>query len=177
MLKGKYRILNIIEEITKSHSKREVMAMVRKIDRDENLFKMIMEVYFDEKNPVAACKAAWILRHAADRHPAMIRPYLKDLVKYLRNENHHVAVKRNGLGILQSIDIPESLFGPLSDLCFNFMNSNKEPVAVKVYSMIILDKIGNQIPEIRHELKLILQDLLPYGSSGFIARARKILAK
>jgi len=52
----------------------------------------------------------------------------------------------------------------------------KEP-DLKAYSIGILDKIGDEIPEIRQELKLVLQDLMPYESAGFQSRARKVLSK
>lgn len=153
------------------------MRIVRRIEHDQNLFKILTDIYFNSNNTDESGKAAWILRHAVVRDPDRIQPYLKKLVRFLRTKPSHIALRRNGLGILQSVEVPESLYGLLSDICFKFLVSSNESVAVKVYSMSILEKIGNQIPEIHHELKLILQNLLPYGSAGFKARARKILSK
>ena len=99
------------------------------------------------------------------------------LIKYLRKKGLHDAIKRNGLAILQAIAIPKKLYGPVTNICFEFLQNGKEPIAIKAYSMSILDEIGNDIPEIRYELKLIIQDLIPYESAGFKSRARRILAK
>jgi hypothetical protein len=153
------------------------MRVTRLIGHDEDLFKILTDFYFNIENQGMARKAAWILRYSVDLHPYLVRPYLKKIVRYISQEGLHDAIKRNGLAILDSVPIPEKLYGQLTNTCFDFLQSGKEPIAVKAYSMSILDKIGNDIPEIRHELKLIIKELMPYESTGFKSRARKILAK
>jgi len=169
--------LNLKEEILKYYSKYDTVRIARHIDKDEDLFRELIDMYFDAGQQELAKKAAWILRHCVDQHPYLIRPYIKKIVKYLAWEGHHDAIKRNGLAVLESITLPKNVYGSLTQLCFEFITSGKEPVAIKAYSIGILDKIGDEIPEIRHELKLILQELIPYESAGFKARAKRILAK
>ena len=89
----------------------------------------------------------------------------------------HDAIRRNGLKALELSPIAEKYYGQLANVCFRFISSGKEPIAIKAYSIGILDKIGDEIPEIRKELKLVLQDIMPYESAGFQSRARKVLAK
>jgi len=169
--------LNLKLEILQSHSKYNTVRVANLIGQDADLFRALMDLYFEAKNMDLARRAAWILRHCVDQFPFLIQPYLKKLIRYLGREGHHDAIKRNGLAVLVSSDLPKNLYGPLTNICFEFLLSGKEPIAIKVYSMSIIDKIGNDIPEIRNELKLVIQDLLPYESTGFKSRARRILAK
>ena len=110
----------------------------------------------------------------ADKHPFLIKPYLPLLVKQLHNPKHD-AVKRNVLRILQFIDIPDEVMGELADLCFNFLTSSKEAIAIKVFAMTILERIVRQYPELTQELIIIIEDQMPYGSAGFKSRGTKIL--
>ena len=85
------------------------------------------------------------------------------------------AVKRNTVRVLQFVDIPEEHMGKLADICFNYMGSAKEPIAVKVFSMTVLYHITLKIPELKNELLPLIEDLIPYGSAGFQNRGRKII--
>ena len=122
-------------------------------------------------------RAAWIVHYCADNYPGLIEPYLAKLVDNLFNDKIHVAVKRNTLRILQYIDIPEKLLGRVAEICFNFLASGVEPVAVKAFSMTVLYNITLKEPELANELKLHIEQLLPFGSAGIKSRGRKILAK
>jgi hypothetical protein len=170
--------LSIKSEILKSYSRQNTVRVAESIGHDKSLFNELMTIYFDGKHDMdLARKAAWVLRYCSDYNPHLIDPYIKKLVKYIGKKGHHDAIKRNGLAVLQETSIPEKLYGPIANTCFKFLQSSKEPIAIKAYSMSILDKIGDDIPEIRHELKLIIQELMPYESAGFKSRARKILSK
>ena len=96
------------------------------------------------------------------------------MVKSL-NSSLPVAYKRNVLRILQNHEIPEPLWGHAAEQCFGFLNDTSEPVAVKVFSMTVIHNLTKDIPELAHELKIILEDQFDYGSAGFQSRARKIL--
>ena len=74
------------------------------------------------------------------------------------------------------INIPEELWGETIEICFRFLSGN-EAVAIKVFSMSVLYNLSLNVPEIITELKVVIEDHLPYGSAGFKSRARKVLAK
>jgi hypothetical protein len=50
-------------------------------------------------------------------------------------------------------------------------------VAIRVFSMTVLANVIEDQPDMRRELKLILEDQLPYGSSAFKSRGNKVLKK
>ncbi|MEO6489149.1 MAG: hypothetical protein ABIO04_04340 [Ferruginibacter sp.] len=92
----------------------------------------------------------------------------------LQKPNLHNAVKRNSLRLLQDIDIPEKYQGQLMDICFEFLQSPTEALAVKVYSMTVLARLSKIYPEIIPELKLIIEDQSPSQTAGFKSRAKKV---
>jgi dihydroorotase len=88
----------------------------------------------------------------------------------------HVAVKRNVVRTLQYVDIPETLHGEVMNTCFDLLADPSETVAVRVFSMTVLDRLSAQYPEIRQELKVIIEDVLEQGcTAAFRARARIVL--
>jgi len=76
---------------------------------------------------------------------------------------------------LQFADIPESLAGLTTDICFRLLQNHKEPIAVKAYAMTIIYNLSQQYPEISDELVLTIEDLLPFGSPGIKSRGMKII--
>ncbi len=168
---------DIKAEILLSYSKENTVRVAALIDQDEVLFRKLFRMYSDTENIDLAKRAAWIMTHCLKKHPYLVNPHIKNIIKLLSQASQHDAVKRNGLKALELTSIPEKYYGKIAEMCFRFINSGKEAIAIKAYSIGILDKIGDEIPEIRQELKLVLQDLMPYESAGFQSRARKVLSK
>ena len=73
------------------------------------------------------------------------------------------------------MDIPDDLLGITADICFSFLNSCQEPVAIRAHSMTILYNIVKKYPELKEELKVSIEDQIPYGSAGIKNRGNKIL--
>ena len=67
--------------------------------------------------------------------------------------------------------------GIVADVSFRFLSDPKEPIAVKVFSMEVLFKMAKYQPEIGRELKLIIEDQLPYSGPAFSSRARKVMQR
>ncbi|MBS1670911.1 MAG: hypothetical protein JST94_05595 [Bacteroidetes bacterium] len=59
--------------------------------------------------------------------------------------------------------------------CFNFIETPATPVAIKAFSLTILQKLSLQYPEIKQELKLIIEERWEHETAAFKSRARKIL--
>jgi len=83
-------------------------------------------------------------------------------------------MQRNILRFLQDIEIPKRFYGIVTDRCFALMDT-KEPIAVRVFSMTVLANIAKQEPDLKKELRIAIEDQLPYASAGFLSRARKVL--
>ena len=92
----------------------------------------------------------------------------------LDKKDAHVAVKRNIMRLLQDIEIPQQLYGTLTDKCFTLLDP-KETIAVRVFSMTVLANIAKQEPDLKKELSIVIEDQLPYASAGFLSRAKQVL--
>jgi len=96
-------------------------------------------------------------------------------VKHLQGENLQDAVKRNILKVLQGVEIPEGLWGKVADIAFQSLTDPQEAVAIRVFSMTVAWNICRKVPELRIELRMIIEDQWEFASAGFRARGRKIL--
>ncbi len=122
-------------------------------------------------------RAAWIVSHCADNHPDLIKPYLDVMIDRMLEPGMHAAVKRNVVRILQDIELPKQLEGRIATICFEMLASAKEPVAVKVFSMTVLANIAEQEPDLKNEIRILIEQQLPTGSAGFRSRGMKILKR
>ena len=80
-------------------------------------------------------RAAWPVSYCVDAHPELISKHWKELMDNLKKPNLHDAVKRNSIRLMQGIELPEPYHGEIMDLCFTYLESPKESLTVKVFSM------------------------------------------
>ncbi|HKR03372.1 MAG TPA: hypothetical protein VJY62_01950 [Bacteroidia bacterium] len=165
--------MNLRSAILKEHSKAQTMKIVKFIGNDAKKFKDLMDLFFNDEYRVVQ-RSAWAVNMCAENHPELIKPYLEKMIDYLQKPVHD-AVRRNTVRILQFIDIPKNLTGKVASVCFDLLQSKKEPVAVKVFSMTVLAKICTGATELKNELRLIIEQQLPYSTAGFQSRAKRIL--
>jgi hypothetical protein len=85
------------------------------------------------------------------------------------------ALKRNVVRILQFAEIPRSLRGIAANLCFEFISSIDEPIAVRIFSMTVIANIAKEEPALKKELEIVIKKMLPYATAAFRARAKKVL--
>ncbi|MFA6468709.1 MAG: hypothetical protein WCW35_07415 [Bacteroidota bacterium] len=163
-------------EILKENSKRNAVRIARWIGNDQKRFGKLIHLLFTGEDRVAV-RCAWIISHCAEQYPAIIKPWISTLVKHAGGKNVPQAVQRNVARVLQFIDIPRSHQGKVANLCFDFLQNPAIPVSVKVYSMTILANIAKDEPDLKHEIVVVIEQMLPYGTAGFQSRARKVLIR
>ncbi len=127
--------------------------------------------------PVIMQRASWPLSLCVEAHPILAQPHLKVLVHNLRRPNLHDAVRRSTMRLLQYVAIPKSLQGEVTNRCFTYLTDQRETIGVKVFSMTVLSVLSKQLPDLGRELRMILEDQLPYASPGYASRARKTLTQ
>ncbi len=165
------------EQILQEHSKAQTLAIAEWIGKDEERFRALLHLFLHDEYRVVQ-RAAWVLSYIAERHREMVAPYLPLLVKRMTVEDLPVAVKRNVLRMLQHMDIPESLHGEVMNMCFHFLEDVKETVAVRAFSMTVLARLAIIYPDIKQELKTVIEDALELEKkvrAGFTSRARRTL--
>jgi hypothetical protein len=166
--------MNLEAEILKEHSKRQAVRIASWVGKDKKRFRQLMASFLKGEYRITQ-RSAWTVNLCADKHPELIRPYLKQMIRRMQEPGVHDAVRRNVIRILQFIEIPEKLLGEVATVCFNYLSSPGEPIAVRVFSMTVLANIVQKQPDLTNELRFVIEQQLSHGSMGFCSRARKVM--
>jgi hypothetical protein len=166
--------MDLRSEILKEHSKAQCLKIVAWVGSDKKRFNELLQLFLHDEYRVVQ-RSAWMLSVVAEEQPQLIAAHLDAIVKKMNEPGVHVAVKRNVVRILQFIPIPEHLHGIVMNTCFQLLADPKETVAVRVFSMTVLTDLSKIYPDIKQELKAIINDVLEHeASAGFRARARNL---
>ncbi|MFH1230679.1 MAG: hypothetical protein V1709_04195 [Planctomycetota bacterium] len=168
--------MDLEAEILREHSKHQAVGIARCIGADRRRFKKLMELFLHGEYRVTQ-RSAWIVSQCYEQHPCLITPWLPAMLKKMQEPGVHDAVKRNGVRILQCIEIPDSLLGTVVSLCFDYLNSVDAPIAVKAHSMTVLKRIAEREPGLKRELRDSIELMLPYARPAIHARARMVLKR
>lgn len=164
--------MNIRTALLQEHSKIQVLKIAAYIGAAPERFAELIQLFLGYDYRITQ-RAAWVVSACADQHPQLLHPHLEDLILNL-GQPVPDAVKRNTIRVLQYLEIPENLQGRLADICFNYL-AGKEPVAIKVFAMTVLLNLSKQEPALKNELRILIEDQLPYSSPAFVARGHKTL--
>ena len=160
--------------LAEEHSKRQCDRIVRYIGRDKERFAELMRLFFKGEYRITQ-RAAWPLSYVVRLHPELITPYFKRLLDNLDKDDLHVAVVRNTVRLLQDVDIPAKFHGRVMNRCFEYIETPGTPIAVKAFSLTVLQNLSKKYPDILPELKLIVEEQWEQAPPAFRSRARKIL--
>ena len=166
--------MNLKDTILSGHSKALTNEIIDWIDDSPRRFDQLFKLFMGT-DKIIAQRAGWPLSYVAIAHPDLIRPYIRSLLDNLNKEDLHTAIVRNTVRILAEIELPARYHGRVMDLCFRYISSPAEAVAVKAYSLAILEKLIAIYPEIKNELLTIIQDRWNHESAAFRSRAKKII--
>jgi len=166
--------MNLREEIMREHSKEHALQVANYACSSPKHFAELINCFLDKEYRVAQ-RAAWSVSWAARKNPKMVMPHIGKLVAQLQRTDVHDAVIRNSVRVLEAIDIPEEYHGNVMNACFEFIEKTSTPAAIKAFSLTTLFRLSKYYPEIKPELKLIIEDRWDNESPAFKSRGRKIL--
>jgi hypothetical protein len=168
--------MNLREEILLEHSKRQATKIANWVGDDKKRFEELLGLFLKDEYRVTQ-RAAYAFGIVADRHPKLVANYWGILIENLKKPVLHVAVKRNTIRLLQNAYLPDELLGDITEICFKYLASNDESIAVKAFSTTVLLNTARRYPDIKNELKMLIEDQLHHGSTGFVNRGKKVLAE
>jgi hypothetical protein len=166
--------LDLEAEILREHSKRQTVRIAQWIGADKKRFRQLMELLLHGE-PIITQRAAWILSECSDHYPFLVIPWIPPLLKKMKEEGVHNALKRNVVRLLQCVDIPRAQLGPVASICFEYLNAADAPVAVKANAMTVLQKIAEREPDLTHELHTSIEIMLPHVGAALGARGKMVL--
>jgi hypothetical protein len=168
--------MDLLKLLRAEHSKKQTDRIVVYIGGDKERFAVLMELFFKGEYRITQ-RAAWPLSYCVRHHPELITPYYRELLDNLGRKDIHAAVARNTVRLLQDVSIPRRWHGRVMSICFDFVADPETPIAVKVFSMTILANLSHDYPEIRGELKAVIESQWDQSTPAFRSRASKILKR
>lgn len=166
--------MNLEQSILAEHSKAQCMRIAHYIGNDKTRFAELMKLFLRGDYRVTQ-RAAWPLSICVEAYPVLISPWYAQLLRKLEEPNIHGAVTRNIMRTLQHVNIPKKYQGSIMNSCFNYIADPKAAVAVKAFSLTILQHLVKDYPEIAPELITIIEDRWDQETPAFHSRARKLL--
>jgi hypothetical protein len=158
------------------HSKKQCDRIVRYVGDDKQRFAALMRLFFNGEYRITQ-RAAWPLSYIVRNHPLLITPYFKKLLDYLDKPGIHVAIVRNTVRLLQDVDIPSRFQGRVMSRCFDYVAAPETPIAVKAFSLTVLENLSKKYPEILPELRDLIESQWDNATPAFRSRAKKALKK
>ena len=106
--------------------------------------------------------------------PELITSAVKELFSIYK-ETNITGFDRTMAKVFWQIGIPEPIEGEVIDLLFNWVMCPDKKVAVKVYSISALLNVCKKYPDLKQELRVVINDQLDKNSIAFKVRARDVL--
>ncbi|MEJ7681260.1 MAG: hypothetical protein WKG06_26115 [Segetibacter sp.] len=166
--------MELREAILAEHSKAQTNVIIKWVGHSQERFDTLFHLFLTDEYRVVQ-RAAWPLSSCVIKHPQLIQKHFKELIANLHAQEIADAVKRNTLRLLQHIEIPEEFHGDIMNICFDYIASLNEPAAVKAFALTILQNLAQHYPDIKDEVKIIIEDRWEAESPAFRSRARKFL--
>jgi hypothetical protein len=167
---------NLREQILKEHSKAQCSKIVKWVGASQQRFDELFNLFLNDEYRVVQ-RAAWPVSYCVIAQPAFISKHWSRLIKNLQKPNLHNAVKRNSIRLLQHMAIPKKMRGEIMDICFRYLESPTETVAVKAFSLTVLTNLSKEYPAIIPEIKLLVEGQLGHQTAAFKSRAKKFFQK
>lgn len=168
--------MDILKLLRAEHSKKQTDRIVEYIGDDKERFAALIKLFFNGEYRITQ-RAAWPLSYCVRRHPKLIDPYYRQLLDNLSRKDIHVAVIRNTVRLLQDVSIPKRWHGRVMSICFDFVADPETPIAVKAFALTVLGNLAAEYPEIRSELRLVIEGQLEHATPAFRSRARKVFGR
>ncbi len=148
-------ISSLHQSLQVRQSKKQVLRLADKVVKDPSIFTELIQLIATEEAPVSQY-GAWVL------------------ISLLRAPVHD-GVRRSILRSLSRINIPDEHKEEVMDICFQALEHRAEPVAIKMFSMVILYELCQGEVELLQELARQIEIQMPTSTAGFQSRGRKIL--
>jgi hypothetical protein len=167
--------MNLKDVLLEDHSLVNVVKIRDWVLQSKANLKKLMAMFLGSDKKCAQ-RASWVASKVHEIRPEWLDTYQNDLITSLEKPIHG-SIRRNSLRMMQSMHIAEANQGKLLEIVFERLMDAKEELAVKAFAMTVAYNLALPYPELQQELKIIIQDQLPFATPSFKSRAHKILKK
>lgn len=167
--------MDIRKELLQEHSKANKDRIAAYLIKHPDGIDGLMKLFFGEDTRLVQ-HAAWVVGTLGEQAPSLITPFFPAMIGRIKRKEAKVAFRRNVFRVMQFQRIDEALWGDVYDLCIDILMNKTEPIAVKVFAMSTALNIVKELPELKNELKIAVEDVVENGSKGEVSRGQKVLA-
>ncbi len=167
--------MNLRQNILKENSRKQAEKIAEWVLKDVKRLPELLQMLEDEDKTVVQ-RAAYPLGILGEIRPHLFIKWIPKIIRLLQNPRHN-SVARNLYRVLSFLKIPEKHQTALLDQALADLANPKSPVAVQVFSMTVAANIADPFPEIREEVKDVIEMGMENGSAGYKSRGKKILKK
>ncbi len=168
-------LMNLVEQLHQGNTRANRDFLAHWAGTDKRRFGELMIVYLTGDFREAQL-AAGVLFSCFQFHPELINPWLQQVVRRMDTEGVHSAVRRFGVWVLQTADIPRTLQGRVADMCFRYIADPSETIAIRAFALNVLARIAKVEPDLSHELQQTIEAaVLPAATPALLVRSRRVL--
>ena len=163
-------------ELLETDSSRNIAdIIVSDIGTNPKYFKIVFNYCLTKPYPISM-RAARAIQLCCEARKSMIKPYLNEIANYAINAKIE-GVRRGFLKIISELDDIINLndSGILINKCFEWIISQSENPAIRIYSMEILYNVCKQEPLLKNELASVMELVKDDKSMAVRSRAKRIL--
>ncbi len=168
--------MDLEKELLQKQTLLRCNRIIKWVGKDETRFALLVKLFFKGDYRLTQ-HASWPMSYCVREYSDLAKPYFGKFISHLSDRNAHPAAKRNIVRLLQFAKIPKRYHGKLMNSCFRFIGDPAEAIAVKAFSLTILDNLSIDYPEIQPEIKTIIEERWAFETPAFRSRAKKILSK
>lgn len=163
-------------ELRKRQTLPRCNRIIKYVGSDSRRFACLVALFFQGDYRLTQ-HAAWPLSYCVRQHPSLAKPFFKKFIDQLGDDRAPVAARRNIVRLLQFVEIPRRYQGKLMNICFQLVSDPQQAIAVKAFSLTILENLSSIYPEILPELKAVIESRWEFETPAFRSRGKKILKK
>ncbi len=165
--------MNIRLLLESEHNKSTTESIVKCVYRNPHKLEELMDCFFDDNYRICQ-RASWPVGLIGEKSPEMLVPYLPAMLGNLDNPKHN-AIIRNTVRSWQNLKIPEEYEGEIFEKCFNYILDTKAAIAIRAFSMSVCANIAANIPDLKEELIMAINDQMEMASPGIRSRGSKLI--
>lgn len=168
--------MDLKTELLREHSYENSEKIAWDIMENPHNLNDLFELFWADDYRITQ-RATWAIIIITEWKPKLIKPFVEQMILRLKKEDINDSIKRNTVRILAEFPIPLHMEGEITEICFGYLNNPSEAIAIKVFSMTILERMVEKHPELKAELIYAIETGMEFGSAGYRSRGRKILGR
>jgi hypothetical protein len=168
--------MDLAGTLLQGQSKRRISAIAAQAIKDPRSFHELLQVFITGTH-TQTLRASWALCEAGLREPDLVNKHTHRIIAKMQETGIHPGVWRNLFRMWEETDIPEEFSGTVYDMCLTALADVSQPVAVKANAMSAALRVVLRHHELATELRLIIEDMMPYAGAAVRARGTRVLKR